>query len=80
MDSDFAKLVRSNVPKECLFLHIGRIRCGRGMIELKEGSLLSVSALGRAISPDGGRTWTEPEPLRDVEGHQLASGMGICCD
>lgn len=69
MDPNFVSLVRSCTPKESLFLHLGD---GLGsMLELKDGSLLTVTMSGRSTSPDGGRTWSEPEPVRDLEGHEL---------
>jgi len=73
MDFNFSGLVRSCIPKESLFLHIGRDL--GGMLELKDGSLMSVSTSGRATSPDGGKTWTEPEPVRDVEERQIEGGF-----
>ena len=69
MDQEFVKQVRSYVPEDVLFLHVGR-NLG-GMIELKDGTLLSVSTAGRSTSPDGGVTWTEREPVHDIEGRQL---------
>ncbi len=84
IDPDFVSKVRSCVPKESLFLHVGHIPHEGGMIELKDGSLLNVSAqsggnyivatnslLGRATSSDGGKTWSEPEPMLDAEGQSM---------
>ena len=66
---EFESLVRARIPKESLFLHLGNTL--GSMIELEDGSLLSVSSSGRSISSDGGTTWTAPEPLRDVKGREL---------
>ena len=76
MNSDFARLVRSCIPEESLFVHISR-NLG-GMLKMKDGSLLSVSTSGRSISPDGGKTWTKPEPVRDMEGRQIEVGFHPC--
>jgi hypothetical protein len=73
MDQEFVKQVRSYVPEDALFLHVGR-NLG-GMIELKDGTLMSLSAAGRSISPDGGVTWTEPEPICGEEGRPLEEGL-----
>ena len=74
MDPDFVDQVRSYVPEEVLFLHAGR-NLG-AMIELKDGTLLSVSPAGRSISADGGVTWTEQEPVYDVKGRKLDGWLG----
>ena len=73
MDQEFVKQIRSYIPEDVLFLHIG-LNLG-GMIELKDGTLLSVAGAGRSISRDGGETWTEREPIYDVEGRQLEGGL-----
>ena len=73
MEQEFVDQVRSYLPEDVLFLHVGR-NLG-GMIELKDGTLMSLSGAGRAISPDGGVTWTEPEPICDEEGRQLEEGL-----
>ena len=36
---------------------------------------MSLSAAGRSISPDGGVTWTEPEPICGEEGRPLEEGL-----
>lgn len=59
MDSDFVRQARSCTPKNCLFFHIGRNL--DAMIELKDGSLMTVPTSGRSTSPDGGLTWTDTE-------------------
>ena len=74
MDPDFVDQVRSYVPEEVLFLHAGR-NLG-AMIELTDGTLLSVSPAGRSISADGGVTWTEQEPVYDVKGRKLDGWLG----
>ena len=71
--ADFVSQVRASVPKESLFLHVGRDL--GSMIELKDGSLLRVSPAGRLTSPDGGKTWTAPEPVYDVEGRPIQGGF-----
>ena len=47
---------------------------GRNMIEMRDGGLLGLSAGGRSTSADGGKTWSEPKPVRDAEGNDL-NGM-----
>ena len=73
MEQEFVDLVRSYIPEDVLFLHVGR-NLG-GMIELKDGTLMSLSGAGRAISADGGVTWGEPEPICDENGMQLEEGL-----
>ena len=73
IDPDFVSLVRTCVPQEILFLHLGQTL--GAMIELSDGGLLSVSSAGRSISPDGGTTWTKTEPLRDTNGNNIPGGI-----
>ena len=76
MDEKFAEHIHSCVPEERLFLHLDMSLYLGGMIELGDGSLLSMSGQGRSISVDGGETFSDPEPVQDVEGNQIDGGIG----
>ena len=69
MASDFEERIEECIPQESEFLGVSGAWGLLGMIELNDGSLLRVSRDGRATSSDGGRTWTDPEPLRHVDGN-----------
>ena len=75
MALEFENRVRECVPGEALFLDIDTARQPRSMLELTDGSLLGVSQADRSISPDGGKTWSEPEPLFETEGGQMEGAV-----
>lgn len=67
--TDHAEQVHSFVPKETQFLHVGQ---GFGAtIELKDGNLMASTASGRAVSQDGGSTWTEAIPMCWQSGERI---------
>ena len=47
MSGDFLDRVRSSTAEESLFLHTGNFG---SMLELKDGSLLNLSGMGRSLS------------------------------
>ena len=70
---DFVDLKRSYVTEEALYLHVGEDP--GSLIEAKDGSLIAVSQEGRAISPDGGKTWGPRTAMHGTDG-QAISGRG----
>ena len=77
MNQGFVERVGACLPRERLFLHLDHGLYAAGMIELEDGTLLSISGSGRSVSPDGGKTWGEPEPVLDAEGNRLEGGIGF---
>ena len=75
LPADFVKLIHSYVPQDALFVHVGE-NPGT-LLQLKDGSLLGLSNEGRAVSQDGGRTWSKREPVHDVDGHSIADRAGF---
>ena len=71
MTSELESRIRSFIPKECSTVEIGRDTQRAGMIELEDGSLLGISSLGRSVSRDGGKSWTDSEPLLDQRGSPM---------
>ncbi len=76
MNQGFVERVGTCVPRERLFLHLDHGLYAAGIIELKDGTLLSISGSDRSVSADGGKTWGEPEPVLDAEGNRLEGGIG----
>jgi hypothetical protein len=72
---EFENRVRECIPGEVLFLDIDTARQPRSMLELTDGRLLGVSPADRSISSDGGKTWSEPEPLFETEGGQMEGAV-----
>ena len=75
LNRQFLNQVRSCIPDEARFAHIGSIPHGAGLLELTDGNLVSISSGSRSISKDGGSTWRAPEPVIDVDGNSMDCAM-----
>ena len=75
LNPQFLDQVRSCIPDETRFLHIGSIPHGAGMLESSDGKLLRISSRSRSTSTDGGVTWSTPEPVTDLEGNPIVRGI-----
>ena len=75
LNPQFLDRVRSCIPDETRFLHIGSIPHGAGMLESSDGKLLRISSGSRSTSTDGGVTWSPPEPVTDLEGNPIVRGI-----
>ena len=75
MTTDFESRVLECTPEESELLLIEPMQNPRGLIELDDGRLLSTNIQGASTSSDGGRTWSETQPLRDVNGDVISGRM-----
>ena len=68
-DQSYVDQVKSFIPGETLFLHVGG---GLGAtIELQDQTLMCSTASGRVVFQDHGTSGSEPEPVRWEDGKQL---------
>ena len=72
-ESDFEQKVRASVPDENLFVNFGTY--WNGMIELKNGNLMTISAVGRHTSTDGGKNWDASEPVVGGDGKPIGEAF-----
>ena len=75
MTRDFESRVLECIPDESELLLIEPMQNPRGMIELDDGRLLSTNIQGASTSADGGKTWSETQPLRHANGDVISGRM-----
>ena len=75
MTTDFESRVLECIPEESELLLIEPMQNPRGLIELDDGRLLSTNIQGASTSSDGGKTWSETQPLRDANGDVIPGRM-----
>ena len=76
MSTDFEKRILACIPGESELLLTEPMQNPRGLIELNDGRVLSIDLKGQSTSSDGGKTWSDPMPVRDTDGGTISERIG----